>query len=52
MNPMENIALAGKREPGCVCVFRHRIYEDILEASVLSHCGLDLFQARDNCVSL
>lgn len=52
MNPMENIALVGRGEAGYVCVFRHCIYEDIFEASILSHCGLDPFQAGDNCVSM
>jgi len=49
---MENIAPADSRETSSVCVFRRCIYEDISEASILSHCGFSLSQARGSCVSI
>lgn len=49
---MENIAPVDRRETSSVCVLRHCIYEDILEASILSHCGFHLSQARGSCVSI
>lgn len=51
-NLMENIAPVDRRETSSVCVFRHCIYEDILEASILSHCGFNPSQARGSCVSI